>query len=199
MRSSRRQWKRAQARSIATRTIVAIQIADTIRIARVRIISGSATGSAYIASNALASDDRNTKPTIRLTETSLKIAFANSMRPWAPKRRLQPFAGETREKSGWMRSSTRRGLFCSSEAASPNTIRMMTSGSMKCIAWSATTVRRFCASAPVLRRKPPGSSRKLFKVCVSCCTPGPIRNVCITINAAIEAKMEASRDTGILP
>ena len=48
MRSSRRQWKRAQARSIATRTMVAMQIAETIRMAMLRIISGSATGSVYI-------------------------------------------------------------------------------------------------------------------------------------------------------
>src|SRR6266702_3572128 len=199
MRSSRRQWKRAQARSIATSTIVAMQIAETIRIAMVRIISGNATGSVYIASNALASDERSTKTTTAVTDTSLKSDFANSTRPWVPKIRLQPLTGEIRERSGMMRWSTRLGAFCSSDAASPNTAMMTTNATRNRNASRPTTVRRFCASAALLREKPSGSSRKLFRVGVNCCTPWPIRNVWITISAAIEAKMEASRETGILP
>src|SRR6266702_5020912 len=199
MRSSRRQWKRAQARSIATRTMVAMQIAETIRIAMLRIISGSATGSVYIASNALASEVRSTKATTTVTETSLKSDLANSTSPCVPKIRLQPCIGEIRERSGMMRSSTRRGAFCSSDAASPNTAMMTTNGTRNRSASSPTTLRRFCASAPVLRGKPSGSSRKLFRVGVNCCAPWPIRNAWITISAAIDAKTEASRETGILP
>ena len=75
-----------------------MQIAETIRIAMVRIISGSATGSVYIASNALASDERSTNTTTTVTETSLNSDLANSTRPCVPNSRLQPLIGEIRDK-----------------------------------------------------------------------------------------------------
>ena len=52
----------------------------------------------------------------RMTPTTaiapnLKTDFKNSTKPWPPKRRFQPAAGETRDHCGRMRSSTRLGVF----------------------------------------------------------------------------------------
>ena len=103
MRNSRRQWKRAQTRSSATRTIVAMLIADTSRIAVVRTSSGTAVGSPNNAFTVTASSACKTIVTTMLIAINLKTDFANSTRPWLPNIRPQPLrdrnTGEVRLNS----------------------------------------------------------------------------------------------------
>ena len=121
MRSSRRQWKRAQARSSATSTIVAMQIADTIRIAIVRIISGNGgrIGVHRLHGHGLRQLATRTSTTMLIAD-ELEHRLGELDQPLACRiSGSSPCAEEIREKSGLMRSSTRRGAFCRSDAAKP--------------------------------------------------------------------------------
>ena len=158
IRSSLRQWKRAQTRSSATSTIVAILIADTSRIAAVRISSGTAFGSPNNAFTATASSARNTIITTMLMARNLKTDFANSMRPWPPNILPHPWVIEIRENSGLILSNTIRGTFCKNDDARPASASTMTIGSTNRAALTPTATRNSMASALVRMRKPDGSS-----------------------------------------
>jgi hypothetical protein len=176
-----------------------MQTAESRRIEMPRISSGSAFGSRKMALSTASLCERSSIATTVPTAASLNTPFRNSVWPCRPKMRRQPENGDSRDSSGWMRSGTKRGAFCTTEATTPAIMNAIRIGITKRELSSSSARARSVASAPFSNENVPAPSRSRCSTLVKRATPSSSRKPPTISIAATEANIATSRETGTFP
>ena len=190
------QLSRVQTRSMAASTTKAVATPESSRMKMPSILSGIPVGWVNMASATVRCSDCSSKNTTKPTAKSLNVPLPNSMKPVRPNSRVAPALGEILDSFGWMRSSTKLGMFWAKETARPATMKITRIGTRKPAAACRITLNSSIASAPLCSAHRPGSSIRRASVSVMRAALSRSISEQTTSMASRPAKSGASREEG---